>query len=261
MRPLMHTPLAAVENGKQPDKSTIQCLEPTEFTVSEVRPLLDWDLYRKLIVTKMRVGSPGRQAIPNFAKVPAEYSTLKRLGLVNGTQISIPGADFFASITLRTSYLERKLELLPRSDKPDPGYHFDPSPSQGTATFSMQIQKNKIKYFKHVIRQINPNALNISEQQMVEMLTKRLSAHADNCLDTKAFSEMNEKDIHPLFGRAMMKDAQGEGYRDLPMEAYIEGGRELEQTLLEHYKELGQELPDELKRILDLKEESSSEEE
>jgi hypothetical protein len=38
------------------------------------------------------------------------------------------------------------------------------------------------------------------------------------------------------------------------MEVYIEGGRKLEQRLLKEYKRVGKELPEELKRILDLKE-------
>lgn len=186
VRPLLYTPLVAAGNGKQQEESLSRNLMCT--AAQEVEPLLDWNLYRKLVVTKIRVGGPG--ALPNFSKVPTEYSTLKRLGLVRGTQISIPDPQYFVSITLSTLYPDRQVKLVPRADKPNPAYYSKPSPSQGAVAFraNMETQKNRIRYFQYVISQINPNARNVTQQQMARMLGAQTRVHANSCIDTKALS-------------------------------------------------------------------------
>jgi hypothetical protein len=42
---------------------------------------------------------------------------------------------------------------------------------------------------------------------MAKMLSDQVIAHTDNLVDTKALSEIDKGDMHPLFGKVRMRDA------------------------------------------------------
>ncbi|OCL13494.1 hypothetical protein AOQ84DRAFT_225375 [Glonium stellatum] len=230
-----------------------------------IEPLLDWPLYRKTVVAELRIASPTNSLpLPNFANVPLQYLTLQNLGFVMGTRISIPGADYFTATMLRASCPNRTTRICERENRPDRAYYFKSLQTKGErlSKTNMKTQENKLKYFENVIQRINPFADNVALKEMARLMRDLVCAHAENLVDTRELTKIDPEDMHPLFGKARV-ERMGENatYMDLPMDAYIESGQKLQQELLKEYERCGRDLPDELKRILNLEYEQSDDNE
>jgi hypothetical protein len=145
------------------------------------------------------------------------------------------------------------MTIAERADRFERAYYFQPSlRGENSSQAKMDTQANKIKYFEKVVFQMNPSAINIPRTDMAALLTHLTVAHAHNIVDTKALSELDPKDIHPLFGKVKMRQAERDADMELPMNAYVEGTNMLAERLIREYERVGQELPEELKNILNL---------
>jgi hypothetical protein len=133
-------------------------------------------------------------------------------------------------------------------------YYFRESALEGVnEDFEGQLTMQR---YTDVLRTINPNVESVWRRQAVDHVVDLLNAHVDNLVDAGRSSGYNRRSMHPSFERMRTQD----GNMDLPIDAYIEGGKRLRQNLLAEYERTGAEMPAELLELLHLSDSESGEE-
>ncbi|KAF5257089.1 hypothetical protein FOXYS1_12400 [Fusarium oxysporum] len=246
---------------KLPQVHQIGYAETDSFKIRGPRPipLIDWNIFRKLIVLIVRSENPDSMPLPSFLDPPS-LTTMTKLGFLQGTLIRVPGLEFFIATVLHQIYPGRQVKPIARTNKPDPPYYKSIGPlchdRKGQREAEFNSQESKDAYFQYVITQINPSAISVLDEERADQVTETLMNYVDNLTDTRALTAFDPNLIHPHFGRVRGRD----GYWDIPLEIFIEAGRRVERRLIEHYERLGVDLPDELQRILHMRNESSEDE-
>jgi hypothetical protein len=87
----------------------------------------------------------------------------------------------------------------------------------------MERETNKRRYFNNVIRHFNLNAVDVGYKEMTRNMTRQIVAHAESLVDSRALTQIDPIDIHPLFGTMhIVKDGKLQ-LMDLPMDVYTRG--------------------------------------
>ncbi|KAF5704227.1 serine threonine kinase [Fusarium mundagurra] len=221
-------------------------------------PLIDWNVFRKLIVLVARVENPDGLPLPSFLDPPS-LEVMTNLGFLQGTTIQVPGLEFFISTVLRQIYPDRLVKPVIRT-KSDPPYYKSVGPlhhgNEGQYEVYFDREECKEAYFRCVITQINSSARSVLDEERTDQVTEALLNYVDNVVDTGALTTIDSNLIHPHFGRVRGRDR----YQDLSLDIFIEASRRSARRVGELYDTLGRDLPDEVRRILDLSESSTEEE-
>ncbi|KAH7202689.1 uncharacterized protein BKA55DRAFT_547489 [Fusarium redolens] len=246
---------------KRPQVHQIICAETDSSQSRGPRPipLVDWNIFRKLIVLVVRSENPDGMPLPSFLDPPS-LTIMTNLGFLQGTVIRIPGLEFFIATVLHQIFPGRQVKPIARTNKSDPPYYKSIGPlrhyGNGQREAYHSSQESKDAYFQYVITQINPSAISILNKERARQARETLINYVDNLVDTRALTTMDPNLIHPHFGRTRGRDR----YQDIPLEVFFEVVRGQERYIIEHYERLGVDMPDKWQRILHLRDSSTEEE-